>query len=88
VVGDNGPGIVPAFPNRGLKMTRYLVFIDCGTISQIDDALGAGVDSGVIDHYAVITENGAPILYDQSGDPASDYLNTMGAACMGVTEND
>lgn len=69
-------------------MARYLVFIDCNTIDQIDNALGAGVDSGIIDHYAVITENGAPILYDQSSDPAADYLNLMGAACMGVTENE
>ncbi len=69
-------------------MARYLVFIDCNTIDQIDNALGAGVDSGIIDHYAVITENGAPILYDQSSDPAADFLNSMGAACMGVTEID
>lgn len=69
-------------------MAKYLVFIDCGTISKIDDALGAGVDSGIIDHYAVITENGAPILYDELTDPAADFLNSMGAACMGITESE
>ena len=67
-------------------MPKYLVYIDCADLSALDDTLGAGVDSRIIEHYAVITEGGAPIVYDQSQDPAAEFLNNMGMACMGVTE--
>lgn len=69
-------------------MPKFLVFIECSDIRNIDLSLDSGVDSGIIDHYAVITENGAPIIYDQSIDPAADFLNSMGLACMGLTESE
>jgi len=65
---------------------KVLVYIECGNLDSVDDVLGTGIDSGLIDKYATITIDGAPVLYDDSTDSASEYLTEMGVKAMGVTE--
>jgi hypothetical protein len=65
---------------------KLLVYVECGNIGDIDDALGPSIDGGLIEKYAVITVDGAPILYDSGQDSAADYLSAMGMTCAGATE--
>jgi hypothetical protein len=65
---------------------RLLVYIECGNIGDIDDALGPAIDERLIEKYAVVTVDGAPVLYDEQSDSAWDYLNAIGTSCMGATE--
>jgi hypothetical protein len=65
---------------------KILVYVECGSFSDLDDALGAGVDRGTIDKYAALTLDGAPIVYDADSDSAPDYLSGMAIRCAGVTE--
>ena len=65
---------------------KLLVYIECGNLDSVDDVLGNGIDSGLIDKYATVTIDGAPVLYDESMDSAAEYLSEMGVKAMGVTE--
>jgi len=65
---------------------RFLVYIEAGSIDAIDNAIGSAVDSNDVEKYAVLTVDGAPILYDKAVDSASDSLNAMSVSCCGITE--
>lgn len=64
---------------------KILAYIEIGSIDALDDILGAAVDNGTVEKYAVLTVDGAPIMYEEGQDSASDYLNSMAMACCGVT---
>jgi hypothetical protein len=65
---------------------KIIVYVECGSIDDIDNALGQAVDDRTVQKYAVLTVDGAPILYYESGDSDSEYLNSMGMSCCGLTE--
>jgi len=65
---------------------KVLVYVECGNLDDIDNSLGEGVDSGTIEKYAIVTVDGAPILYDEFSDSAAEYLNSLGMQCAGATE--
>ena len=60
--------------------------VEAKSIDAIDDFVGFGMDLLQIQKYAVLTEDGAPILYDESSEPASEKINAMAASCCGITE--
>ena len=66
-------------------MSRYLIYID-GDLSKISDKLGELVDSGDVDEYFTLTEDGAPIVFEPGmvGDP--DFCNGLAIRCAGITE--
>lgn len=64
---------------------KILAYIEIGSIDALDDILGAAIDNGTAEKYAVLTVDGAPIMYEAEQDSAADYLNSMAMACCGVT---
>jgi hypothetical protein len=66
-------------------MSRYLIYID-GDLGKISDKLGELVDSGDVDEYFTLTEDGAPIVFEPGmvGDP--DFCNGLALRCAGITE--
>jgi len=66
---------------------RLLVYIEIESLGALDEILGAGVDSGIVDKYAALTVDGAPILYQDDQDSAPEYLSAMALSCCGITEN-
>lgn len=66
-------------------MKQYLIYVECGSIDNVINTLGEGIDTGEIEKYAVITDNGAPVTYERGEDSAWDYLSAMAKKCEGVT---
>lgn len=66
---------------------RYIVYVEAPSIDSIDEALGSAVDNLDIEKYAVLTENGAPILYEEGQDSAWQWMQSMAVACLGITES-
>jgi hypothetical protein len=66
-------------------MSKYLIYID-GDLGKISDKLGELVDSGDVDEYFTLTEDGAPIVFEPGmvGDP--DFCNGLAIRCAGITE--
>ena len=64
---------------------RYLIYID-GDLGKIGDKLGELVDSGDVEEYFTLTENGEPIVFEAGmvGDP--DFCNGLAIRCAGITE--
>jgi len=67
-------------------MPRYLVYIDCADKSVIDDAFENGLDNGNIDEYYTLTEDGAPIVFEDGMVSAPDFCNGLAIRCAGITE--
>jgi len=67
-------------------MPRYLVYIDCADKSVIDDAFENGLDNGNIDEYYTLTEDGAPIVFEDGMVSAPDFCNGLAIRCTGITE--
>jgi hypothetical protein len=67
-------------------MPRFLIYVDCADLSVIDAAFEKSVDSGDIDEYFTLTEDGAPIVFEPGmvGDP--DFCNGLAIRCAGITE--
>ena len=65
---------------------KILVYVECGSLDDLDQTLGEGVESGIIEKYAALTVDGAPIVYDSGSDSAPDFLSGMAIRCAGVTE--
>jgi hypothetical protein len=70
---------------RESKM-KVLVYVECGSIDDLDETLGHGVDSSRIEKYAVLTIDGSPIAYEIGQDSAPDFLSGMAIRCAGITE--
>jgi len=64
---------------------RYLIYVD-GDLHKISDKLGELVDSGDVEEYFTLTENGEPIVFEKGmvGDP--DFCNGLAIRCAGITE--
>ena len=62
-----------------------LVYVECGSLDTLDNLLGQGVDDNTVEKYAVLTIDGAPLVYEAGQDPAHDDINEMSLKCMGVT---
>lgn len=67
-------------------MPRYLVYIDCDDISTIGDCLGVGVDNHSIDEFYTLTEDGAPILFEDGEVSCPEFCNGLAMRCAGITE--
>jgi len=65
---------------------RVLLYVECGSIDDLDETLGQGVDSGRIEKYAALTIDGSPIAYEIGQDSAPDFLSGMAIRCAGITE--
>jgi hypothetical protein len=64
---------------------KMIVYVECGSLDTLDNLLGQGVDDNTVEKYAVLTIDGAPLVYEAGQDSAHDYLNEMSLKCMGVT---
>ena len=67
-------------------MPRYLIYVDAGSLSNVGDLLSIGVDSGSIDEFFTLTENGAPIVFEPGMVSDPDLCNGMALRCAGITE--
>ena len=65
---------------------RVLIYADIDSPDTLDDLFGAGLDDGRIDKYALLTIDGAPVLYEDGQDSAPDFLSGMAIRCGGITE--
>ncbi len=65
---------------------RYLIYVDADNLHTIGDLLSIGVDNGSIDEFFTLTEDGAPIVFEDGmvGDP--DFCNGLAMRCAGITE--
>jgi hypothetical protein len=66
-------------------MSRYLIYVD-GDLSKISDKLGELVDSGDVDEYFTLTEDGAPIVFEPGMVSDPDFCNGLAIRCAGITE--
>ena len=66
-------------------MSRYLIYVD-GDLSKISDKLGELVDSGDVDEYFTLTEDGAPIVFQPGMVSDPDFCNGLAIRCAGITE--
>jgi len=64
---------------------KILIYMEIGSIETLDEILGPAVDSHAVDKYAILTVDGAPLMYEKDQDSAADYLNEMAISCFGVT---
>ena len=66
-------------------MSRYLIYVD-GDLGKIGDKLGELVDSGDVDEFFTLTEDGEPIVFEPGmvGDP--EFCNGLAIRCAGITE--
>lgn len=67
-------------------MPRFLVYVDAESISVIDEALGSTLDKGAIEEYVTLTENGSPIVFDDTMVSNPDWCNGAAIRCAGITE--
>jgi hypothetical protein len=67
-------------------MTRYLVYIDADNINTIGDLLSIGVDNGTIDEFFTLTEDGAPIVFEDGMVGSPEFCNGLALRCAGITE--
>jgi hypothetical protein len=67
-------------------MTRFLVYIDADNLHTVGDLLSVGVDNGTIDEFFTLTEDGAPIVFEDGMVSAPDFCNGMALRCAGITE--
>jgi hypothetical protein len=67
-------------------MPRYLIYIDVEDLSIIDDLFETGVDDYSINEYFTLTEDGAPIVFEQGMVSDPDFCNGMAIRCAGITE--
>jgi hypothetical protein len=65
---------------------KILVYVECGSLDDLDETLGRGVDDGTIEKYAALTVDGSPIAYEAGQDSAPDFLSGMAIRCAGITE--
>jgi hypothetical protein len=65
---------------------RVLVYVECGSLDDLDKTLGLGVDEGTIEKYAALTVDGSPIVYEIGQDSAPESLSGMAIRCAGITE--
>jgi hypothetical protein len=65
---------------------KILVYVECGSLDDLDETLGGGVDDGTIEKYAALTVDGAPIAYEAGQDSAPDFLSGMAIRCAGITD--
>lgn len=65
---------------------RYLIYVDADNLHTVGDLLSIGVDNGSIDEFFTLTEDGAPIVFEDGmvGDP--DFCNGLAMRCAGITE--
>jgi len=65
---------------------KILVYVECGSLDDLDEALGPGVDQGTIEKYAALTIDGAPLAYEMGQDSAPEFLSGMAIRCAGITD--
>lgn len=64
---------------------RYLIYID-GDLGEISDKLCELVDSGDVEEYFTLTENGEPIVFEAGMVSDPDFCNGLAIRCGGITE--
>jgi hypothetical protein len=71
---------------KGVLKMKILVYVECGSLSDLDETLGLGVDQGIIEKYAALTIDGSPIVYEIGQDSNPEVLSGMAIRCAGITE--
>jgi hypothetical protein len=66
-------------------MPRFLVYIDAEDISVIDEAFDQ-LDAGAVEEYFTLTEDGAPIVFDEMMVSNPERCNGLAIRCAGITE--
>jgi hypothetical protein len=66
-------------------MPRYLIYVD-GDLSAIGDKLGELVDDGLVDEFYTLTEDGAPIVFEDGDVSSPEFCNGLALRCAGITE--
>jgi hypothetical protein len=66
-------------------MPRYLIYVD-GDLSAIGDKLGELVDGGLVDEFYTLTEDGAPIVFEDGEVSRPEFCNGLAIRCAGITE--
>ena len=66
-------------------MPRYLIYVD-GDLSAIGDKLGELVDGGLVDEFYTLTEDGAPIVFEDGDVSSPEFCNGPALRCAGITE--
>lgn len=64
---------------------RYLIYVD-GDLGMIGDKLGELVDSGHVDEFYTLTEDGAPIEFEEGDVSCPEFCNGLAIRCAGITE--
>jgi hypothetical protein len=67
-------------------MPRYLVYIDAADMAAIDEVLSSGLDNCSIDEYYTLTEDGAPIVFEDGQVSSPEFCNGLALRCAGITE--
>jgi hypothetical protein len=55
-------------------------------MNTIGDCLSVGVDNHSIDEFYTLTEDGAPILFEDGQVSAPEFCNGLAIRCAGITE--
>ena len=66
-------------------MPRFLVYVDANSIETIDAAFNL-IDKGYVDEYITLTQDGKPIVYDETMVSNPVRCNAMANNCKNVTE--
>ena len=67
-------------------MPRYLVYIDATDIDTVGDLLAVGIDGGSVDEFYTLTEDGAPIVFEDGEVSCPEFCNGLAIRCAGITE--
>ena len=66
-------------------MSKFLVYVDADSIDAISEAFDQ-LDAGAIEEYFTLTEDGAPIVFDEQMVSNPDRCNGLAIRCAGITE--
>jgi hypothetical protein len=66
-------------------MPRYLVYVDAVDKGVIDEAFDS-LDIGSVEEYITLTENGSPIVFDNTMVSNPEWCNGTAIKCAGITE--
>ena len=67
-------------------MPRYLVYIDASSKHILDECFDEALETGDVQEYYTLTEDGAPILFEAGQVSAPEFCNGLAIHCAGITE--
>ena len=66
-------------------MPRFLIYVDADSIDAIGEAFDQ-LDAGAVEEYFTLTEDGAPIVFDEQMVSNPEFCNGLAIRCAGITE--